>query len=68
MTETRYQPKSNPPTLQLNGIVTIGPINIGVWAELDGIYRFVPIDSAVKSFTIKGEGKFIKRIKEVYGD
>ena len=66
MTETRYQPKLNPPTLNLDGTVTVGPIKVGVWAKRNGTYRFVPIDTAVESFTVKGEGKFMKRIKEVY--
>ena len=59
-------PVSNPPTLQPDGTVTIGPIKVGVWATQGGMYRFVALDKWVESFTVKGEGKFMKRIKGVY--
>lgn len=54
------------PILHANGNVTINTTEIGVWATIDGRYRFVPSDFQVKPFTIKGPVKFIKRIKEVY--
>lgn len=56
----------NKPNLNPNGTVNIGPYVIGQWATLDGKYRLQPNETCVKPFTVKGKGKFLAKIKEVY--